>query len=353
MNMNLCLPINQLGYGIVGTNLAVEIRKIIKNVCIWPIGPIEGNDDHFNFLSGSVANAGIFDKYATSYKLFHADQLIMHPSRGKWMGSTFFELDKLTVREVCFLNSLDVIFSFGEWSKRTMIENGVNAKIVNVGVGVDKRFFYPREEQVKDKTVFINCGKWEKRKGHDILIEAFLSAFNEEDQVELWMMNSNVFLSEEESLKWTKLYKDHPLSNKVKIVKRVPSQKEVADVFARVDCGVFPSRAEGWNLECMELMAMGKNIIATNCTAHTEYCTSENSMLVEVPEKEPAIDNKWFHGNGNWHKIGEKEIGMFSEYMREFHKKKMEGKNLINVGGIISASEFSYEKTAKIICEYA
>lgn len=353
MNMNLCLPINQLGYGIVGKNLAVEIKKIIKNVCIWPLGPIEGNDEYLNFLSGNIGNVDLFDKYATSYKLFHADQLLMQPSRGKWTGSTFFEVDKLNTREVSFLNSLDIVFSFGEWSKRTMIENGVNTKIINVGVGADKRFFYPREEQSKDKTVFINCGKWEKRKGHDILIEAFLKAFNEEDQVELWMMNYNGFLSEEESQKWTKLYKDHPLSNKVKMVKRVPTQKEVADVFARVDCGVFPSRAEGWNLECMELMAMGKDVIVTNCTAHTEYCNSENSMLVEVAEKEVAVDNRWFHGHGNWHKIGEREIDMFAEHMREFHKSKMEGKNKINMGGIISASEFSYEKTAKIISENA
>lgn len=343
--MNLSLPLNQLGYGIVGTNLAVEIKKIINDVCIWPLGPVDCDPEYLEQIRTNIANPNYFDSNATSYKMFHASQMVMHPSKGVWSGSTFFEVDKLNELEVKFLNTLDVIFSFGEWSKQVMLDNGVKAKIEKISIGVDQRFFYPRNEQAPDKTVFINCGKWEKRKGHDVLVEAFNKAFDENDNVELWMMNDNPFLPPEEQQKWIDLYKNSKLGNKIKIVKRVPHQQEVSDIFAKVNCGVFPSRAEGWNLECAELMAMGKDIIVTDCTAHTEYCNKDNSMLIDVPEKELAFDGKWFMNQGNWHKFGDKQTEQLSEYMREYHKKNKS----ININGIISMASMSYAISAKKI----
>ena len=53
------------------------------------------------------------------------------------------------------------------------------------------------------------------------------------------------------------------------------------------DCGLFPARAEGWNLELLEMMACGKQVIATNYSAHTEFCTKENSILIESDENIP------------------------------------------------------------------
>ena len=67
---------------------------------------------------------------------------------------------------------------------------------------------------------------------------------------------------------------------------------------SQTDCGVFPARAEGWNLELLEMMSCGKNVIATNYSSHTEFCNSENCMLVETTELEDAHDGKWFRGQG-------------------------------------------------------
>jgi hypothetical protein len=42
-------------------------------------------------------------------------------------------------------------------------------------------------------------GKWEVRKGHDILVELFNDAFMSTDDVELWMCNHNPFYTKEEN----------------------------------------------------------------------------------------------------------------------------------------------------------
>ena len=66
---------------------------------------------------------------------------------------------------------------------------------------------------------------------------------------------------------------------------------------SKVDVGIFPSRAEGWNLEILELMSCGKHIITTNYSAHTEFCNKENALLVDIDELETAYDGKWFLGS--------------------------------------------------------
>ena len=74
---------------------------------------------------------------------------------------------------------------------------------------------------------------------------------------------------------------------------------------SQADCGVFPAKAEGWNLDLLEMMSCGKSTIATNYSGHTEFCNKENCYLVDLPEMETAEDGKWFRGQGEWGKIGD------------------------------------------------
>ena len=53
---------------------------------------------------------------------------------------------------------------------------------------------------------------------------------------------------------------------------------------SQVDCGVFPSRAEGRNLELLEMMSAGKHVITTDYSAHTEFCTKDNAGLVPITD---------------------------------------------------------------------
>ena len=132
-------------------------------------------------------------------------------------------------------------------------------------------------------TVFLNVGKWEVRKGHDILAEAFGKAFARKDDVRLVLLTHNPFYSAEESRQWTDAYRNSPLGEKIQVLEdRLPSQRDVAQVMARADCGVFPFRAEGWNLDLAEMMAMGKNVIATDYSAPTEYLTPANARMLAM-----------------------------------------------------------------------
>jgi glycosyltransferase involved in cell wall biosynthesis len=96
-------------------------------------------------------------------------------------------------------------------------------------------------------------------------------------------------------------------------------------------------------------MAAGKHVVTTDYSAHTEFCTKENSGLVTIEDVEPAVDGKWFFGQGNWAKLGEHEVWDLSMKMMKFILDK---KGSLNQAGIETANRFSWDNTARKIIEY-
>ena len=173
-------------------------------------------------------------------------------------------------------------------------------------------------------------------------MNAFKKVLAHGEDVELYMMCDNPFNSPEEDSTWRRIY-NHP---KVRYISRVDTQEEVYNIMRQVDCGIFPSRGEGWNLELLEMMSAGKHVIATNYSAHTEFCTEENCGLVQIKDVEPAFDNKWFFGQGNWAKIdAHVEMDLYMKMMRFILDKK----NTINEAGIETANKFTWHNTAEKI----
>jgi len=365
MRINLQAPINQLGYGVAGLNILKALDKEGAEVSLFPIGQpqVTTQEDH-NAVLRAIDIAKFYDPKAPCVKIWHQNQMAERIGSGKFIGFPIFELDTFNELEKHHLNSCDELMVCSQWARNICLDN-ISAKwsdpkywhknkINVVPLGVDMDIFKPAQPRSGDETIFFNCGKWEIRKGHDILIEAF-KRLAEEENVELWTMCSNPFNSQEENNKWHQLY-NHP---KVKLIPRVETQTEVYNIMKQVDCGVFPSRGEGWNLELLEMMAVGKHVIATNYSAHTEFCTEENCGLVPISNKESAFDGKWFFGQGNWGKVGPEEVDKLYERMRDFHifrtigtKNSVSTPNwntYINEAGIETARKFSWQNTAREI----
>tara|TARA_R110000765_G_scaffold66922_6_gene129438 strand:+ start:1696 stop:2766 length:1071 start_codon:yes stop_codon:yes gene_type:complete len=349
MDINLTTPVNPLGYGTVGTNILKSLVSSGHNVSLFPLGQVSANKEDESLLQSCIKNQSFFNHRAPSIRIWHQHDLAQHIGSGLRCGFPIFELDRLTDRESHHILSQDVVFVCSHWAK-TVVEQ-YNKKSVVVPLGVDSEVFCPSDTPSWETTRFINIGKWELRKGHDVLVDAFNKAFNVDDDVQLLMMNHNPFISEEEEKEWIGLYKDSKLGNKIFFLERVESHRQVADIMKQVDCGVFLSRAEGWNLEALELMACGKQVIITNCTAHTEFCNIKNSLLVTPEAEEEAFDGIWFKGQGRWAAIGEREIDECVEHMREVHKKKQAGTSLLNKYGVETAERFSWENTVKKMTE--
>lgn len=352
--INIVSPINQLGYGITGLNIVKSLSKLtdVSLICIGQ--PEVTNEDDANVIKKALHNAKFLNFDAPCIKIWHQHDMTQFAGRGMRIGFPIFELDKFTSLEKHHLKSLDKIFVCSNWAKNVILQNiEFNEHNIHViPLGVDTSIFKPTNMVTGNPTIFFNCGKWEIRKGHDILVELFNSAFEANDDVELWLMCENPFCSQEEKIRWENTYLRSKLGSKIRIIPRQNTQEEVYNIMAQTHCGVFPSRAEGWNLELLEMIACGKQVITTNYSAHTQFCNTENSILVNINREELANDGKWFHGQGNWAKIEVEQYIQFIKYMKDIHNKCQSGELSINTAGIKTANQFTWENSSREIIKY-
>lgn len=347
MNLNLYTPINSLGYGVVGTNIAKSLNDLDINVSLFPIGEVNlASQEDVPIFQQLVKNKDTFDYNAPCLKIYHEFSLADKISRGKYFTLSFFELDRLSENRRHHLNSSDVIITPSHWAKNIMVENNIKPPIHVIPMGVDIEIFSPSHhpKSPDDPYVFINISKLEIRKGHDVLPIIFNQAFTDKDNVELWMMVDNPFLTHAETQEWHNYYLSTPLGSKIKFINRVNTSRELAGIIQKADCGIYPSRAEGFNLSALELLSCGKHIIISNYSAHTEYCTNDNSHLIDIDTVEEAMDFKWFGkgtGNeGNWAKIGQKQEEQCVEHMRNLYKNH---KGKTNKEGIKTAAGLTWQ----------
>lgn len=346
MNIQFFSPIGFTGYGYAALNIIKAMGNSSK-ISLKLIGAPSIETDEDKYLIEKIVENQITMPYDTPcIKIWHQFDLLTRIGTGKHIGFPFFEIDTMSEVDKYNLNSCDEIIVSSKWAKDVLIDNKITRPIHVVPLGVDMSVFKAvKKQQEIPNYVFMTAGKWEKRKSHDIIIECFNKAFELSDNVELWLVTHNVFLSKEEESYWLSLVKNSKLSNKIKVFPRLPKHADVANVICHSDCGIYISKAEGWNMELLETMAMNKPVIATNYSAHTEYCTTDNCYLIDISEKEQAIDNKWFDGIGNWASIKEKEKEQIIEIMRYLYSKNIKE----NSNGLETAKKLSWNNTANII----
>ncbi len=364
--LNLTAPVNSLGYGQVGKNLLAALEAAGAECAWWPIGPVEAEPQYHEVLRTSQSRQASYDPSAPSLRVFHQFDLAQHVGHSLRCAMPIFELDRFRPAELHHLRCQDLIFATSHWAKHVLLANGLRDEAVSVApLGVDPLAFPPAPANGPGPTVFLNVGKWELRKGHDVLIEAFCKAFTPADDVRLLMHCHNPCFADAErgsayNREWERLYQTSALSHRVKLTHgRFACQKDVYSLMASADCGVFPARAEGFNLEAAEMLAMGRHVILTGCSAHTEFADESCAMTVVPGPPEDAHDGVWFRADaadwggrpGRWASLGECAIEQMVEHMRCVHKKKQEGSLGANRAGVERMQSFTWGHTARAILD--
>ena len=367
MQLNIQAPINRLSYGIMSCNIIKEMVKLGTDITLFPVGKTEIPTEIFEDLSGEdklkIANAASkqSEDFAgkKSLRIYHATDLAPRIGKGRHIGFTAFELDAFTGREKANMAACDKVMTCSEWGYNVLKNNNVKHSCYSP-LGVDRSIFNENItsspanilRDSKEKFIFLHVGKAEKRKSTLEIVEAFNMAFSDKDNVELWMCCYNPFLNKQEEEYWyNKIagYRDNRLWSKTKLISRpLPTQKDIADIMIQADCGVFLHHSEGWGMPILEMMSCGKDIVVTNYSGSTEFCNKHNSFLIDIDELEEARDDKFFKNSvGKWAKIGLNQIERMSNGMKRTYQR---GRNL-NINGIETAKQFTWQKTATKILE--
>lgn len=352
MQLNLNGPLTtQTGYGIVVTNFFLNLIKQGVDVTLWPIlNQYDCLPENNSAVQQSLKNQEHFSVEAPCFRIYHQFSMAESIGRGRRIGMPIFELDTFTSREKTHLSSLDKIIVNSSWAKKVVEDNGINVPTSIVPLGYDPTIFYPTTPSKRTSVVFLNIGKWSMNKGHDVLKTIFERAFSPADDVELWMCCHNHFLRPHEQKEWEDYYKNGPMGHKIKIIPWQSSQRDLADLMRQADVGVFPARGEGWNLEALEMMACGKEVIGTNYSGQADFV---KQFAIDIDGLEAAQDGKWFFGQGNWAKLGDDFINSFAGSMQRRYQEitKLFGKENCK-RSIEQAANFTWEKsTCNLITE--
>lgn len=266
-----------------------------------------------------------------SYGLDHFEEASeKNPGYEKYIGSTMYETDRLPKEWVSACNRMDQVWVPTEFNVGTFSKSGVDAsKIRKVPLGVDTTLcrpgMYPRRANKNNTFVFLSVFEWARRKGWDILLEAFCRAFSMGDNVELLIRASakgehgikkivNEFFKEKNI--------DSSFLSKIKLMDHPINTFSLYSLYESCDAFVLPSRGEGWGMPYLEAMAFGKPVIGTNWGGNTEFMTNSNSFLIESEKEEELTDQDLMDNPCllKGHKYAKPSLDHLVELMRTVYK---------------------------------
>lgn len=311
MKINFFAPMNQLGYGIHAYNLLRAFESRGNHVTLVPpFGQVSFSDEHIErWMKGQTT----FEKNSPGVMIFHEEYLSQFVGSPR-IGFPVFEMEKFTDRQMAMMETCDYLFTPSKWGEMVLKNNGFKNVFV-VNEGFDPNVFpivFESESQKKDEPfTFIHVGKFEARKGTIQVIRAFFHAL-EDENARLLMHVDNPFVTDYSEIHSALVdlgflstnqggtYRRMSLS--VHFSNSTPTHSQIANLYQKADCGIFPTRAEGWGLPILEMMASGVPCIVGNWTGQSEYLDAiDDGFQIRKFERQPARDSIWFDGSrGNW-----------------------------------------------------
>lgn len=216
------------------------------------------------------------------------------PARGKVnLAYTFFEFP-LGPHAAENAKKYNTVFAGSTWCLERMAEVGItNGKLLIQGV--DQTIFYPQPRKPDGTFSIFSGGKFEVRKGQDLVIAAFKEFKKRHKDAHLVCAWHNP---------WPQLIPGMPMgANQLEYIESLfkangimtyhlfgsVSQERLAAAMASTDVGLFPNRCEGGtNLVLMEYASCGRKIVANAKTGHADV---NEAITYEIPAT--TDENHW------------------------------------------------------------
>jgi glycosyltransferase involved in cell wall biosynthesis/SAM-dependent methyltransferase len=203
------------------------------------------------------------------------------------------------------LAGVDEVWAPTTWVRDCFVRSGVPAeKVAVVPYGVDTEGFTPDGPRLAletDRTTrLLFVGGGIRRKGFDVLLDAYADCFGPDDDVCLVvkLFGSHGAYHAKALDERAKAMADDPAAPAVEVIGRRLTKQEIAELYRACDVLVHPYRGEGFGLPVAEAMASGLPTIVTNYGACLDFSDASTSWLLPATELSTRVDG-----------IGESPIG--------------------------------------------
>ena len=224
----------------------------------------------------------------------------------KRIGYTFFEENILSTESIeNAKKNFKIVVAGSTWNEIVLKEHGLN-NVTTVIQGIDETIFNPFNNKKRfftDRFVIFSGGKFEFRKGQDLIIACFKHLQKKYDDVYLVISWFNSWKGSIETMRLSKHIKFNGYNdNYIEFMNRLLNENGIdmkrvlilppkpnylmARIYKNTDIGIFPNRCEGGtNLVLMEYMACGKPVIASYSTGHRDILNENNAILLKDLKK--------------------------------------------------------------------
>jgi glycosyltransferase involved in cell wall biosynthesis len=211
---------------------------------------------------------------------------------------------------------------------------------------------------IKEDFCYLFVGHWmqgdfgEDRKNVGLLVKAFFETFKNKAKKPALILKASSgvasYMDRDELIRRIDLIKKTVNSVNLPNIYLLHGEFEDSEMnelynHPKVKAMVSLTKGEGFGRPLLEFSMVKKPIMATNWSAHTEFLSSEFTVLMsgELKELHPSVLNDWFIKEAKWFNVNHAEIGHYFKDIFENYKKYKENSNR---QAYRSKTEFSWDK---------
>ena len=217
------------------------------------------------------------------------------------IGYTMLEIDRLPPAWVEQANQMDEVWTPSAWGAESFAASGVTRPIVVVPLGIEPTLFFPGSQRthLHDRTLFVSVFEWNKRKGWDLLVQAYCAAFQASDPVVLVLKIDCRVPAANPLREIAALLPPH--APPITVLYNQPlTVAQLRELYQLADCFVLATHGEGWGMPILEAMACGTPAIATAWSAIPDFLSAENGYPLPITGLEPATIDHPYYTHARW-----------------------------------------------------
>ena len=228
-------------------------------------------------------------------------------------------------------SNVDELWTPSQFTRNALVKAGVSANQIHVlPNGIDPEIFRPDGPATRPPSsrgfIFLFVGGTIRRKGIDVLLQAYADAFMPEEEVTLVIkdLGSRSFYSHNTKLREVKQFAARRTAPHTIVIADELDDAALAALYRAADAFVLPYRGEGFGMPLIEAMACGKPVLTTGEGPAVEFCSTKEGYLIpaqEVPVPEPAPPLGPLSADWTWY---EPSIAALAQTMRHVYENRDE-----------------------------
>lgn len=178
------------------------------------------------------------------------------------------------------LNRCDAVICPSEFNREQFLKAGVSKPLFCIPHVLNMDIWKAGKRPEDGDFRFLFVGTWRRRKGWDILLEAWMAEFSHKDGVRLIIKTDKTDQAVQDVEKMKKRLQKKEIAPII-FERSIFNERQMADLYRSVHCSVLPTLGEGFGLPAMQSMAVKTPVIVTNFGGCKEYAKAENCTLLE------------------------------------------------------------------------